>query len=45
MPFSNEPILLSSFDSVMPISIACGSYHTLILSKGLPKIENPSLDN
>ena len=29
----------------MPIQIACGSYHNIILSRALPKQEPPTFDN
>lgn len=29
----------------MPIQIACGSYHSVILSRALPKQEHPSFEN
>ena len=29
----------------MPIQIACGSYHNIILSKVLPRQDQPSFDN
>jgi hypothetical protein len=29
----------------MPIQISSGSYHNIILSRALPRLDNPSLEN
>ena len=45
LSFSNVPIQITGYDQATPTSIACGSYHNIILSKSLPRQEQPSLEN
>jgi len=33
---SSSPIQVSSYDQAMPIQIACGAYHNIVLSRALP---------
>jgi mitogen-activated protein kinase kinase kinase 9 len=45
LSLSNVPVQITSYDQATPIQIACGSYHNIILSRSLPKQEQPSLEN
>ena len=39
------PVHLTAYEESMPIQISCGSYHNLVLSRAVPRLDNPSLDN
>ena len=42
---SNVPVHIAAYDQAVPLEIACGSYHNIVLSHALPKQEQPNFDN
>jgi len=43
--YSSVPVHVTAYEQAVPIMISSGAYHNVILSRALPKIEEPTFDN